>query len=158
MDFKCLMSHLLLRYITYCLVHSGVEHILFNLLMQLFVGVPLEMSHQGCRVGLVYLMGVLAGSLGTSIFDPRMYLAGASGGVYSLITAHLATLILNWKEDSLILRHRIREGKVILWLPCPDVQKSVSQPDRAARQADTQKVRHNNSQTVRKAGQLKSPF
>ena len=96
---KCYMSPLLLRYLTYCLVHSGVEHILFNLLMQLFVGVPLEMSHQGYRVGLVYLMGVLAGSLGTSIFDPGMYLAGASGGVYSLITAHLPLFAAKAKSE-----------------------------------------------------------
>ena len=31
-------------------------------------------------------------------------MAGASGGVYSLILAHLSTLILNWKEDVLIIR------------------------------------------------------
>ena len=36
---------------------------------------------------------------------------GASGGVYSLISAHLATLLLNWKEDMVILRRRIRPDK-----------------------------------------------
>ena len=52
------------------------------------------------RVATVYIAGVAAGSLGTSIADPDTYIAGASGGVYALIAAHLATLALNWKEDS----------------------------------------------------------
>lgn len=46
------------------------------------------------------MSGVLAGSLGTSLSDSRTYLAGASGGCYALIAAHLATLVLNWQEDS----------------------------------------------------------
>ena len=29
----------------------------------------------------------------------------ALAGVYSLVTSHLASILLNWKEDSLILRH-----------------------------------------------------
>ena len=33
-----------------------------------------------------------------SIIDPGVYLAGASGGVYALITAHLANIISNWSE------------------------------------------------------------
>lgn len=36
--------------------------------------------------------------MGTSIANPRIYLAGASGGVYALITAHIATIIMNWHE------------------------------------------------------------
>ena len=72
---------------------------MFNLLMQLFIGIPLEMSNAWWRVGLVYTGGVIFGSLGTSTFTPHDTLAGASGGVYSLISAHLSTLILNWKEN-----------------------------------------------------------
>ena len=47
---------------------------------------------------LIYLTGVLAGSLAVSIADPSVYLAGASGGVYALITAHLANVMFNWSE------------------------------------------------------------
>ena len=42
----------------------------------------------------MYLAGVIAGSLGTSVSDPTVYLAGASGGVYALITAHLASIFM----------------------------------------------------------------
>lgn len=52
------------------------------------------MVHRGWRVVLIYLSGVLAGSLATSVTDPSVYLAGASGGVYALITAHVATIII----------------------------------------------------------------
>ena len=99
------------RFLSYCLVHAGVQHILFNMAMQLFVGLPLEASHSGARVAVVYFAGVLAGSLGTSALDPEVFLAGASGGVYALIAAHLAALILNWREDIVIMRRRFRSGR-----------------------------------------------
>ena len=50
------------------------------------------------RIFLIYVSGVAAGSLATSITDPDVYLAGASGGVYALIAAHLANVIFNWGE------------------------------------------------------------
>jgi len=34
------------------------------------------------------------GSLGTSVFDSNVYLVGASGGVYALLAAHLANVML----------------------------------------------------------------
>ncbi|CAG9861791.1 unnamed protein product [Phyllotreta striolata] len=88
------------RYLTYMFVHIGVFHLVLNLLVQILLGIPLEMVHKWWRVLVVYLAGVLAGSLGTSIVDPTVKLAGASGGVYSLVTAHIASIILNWKEMS----------------------------------------------------------
>jgi membrane associated rhomboid family serine protease len=86
---------------------------LINVAFELLVGLPLEMSQGTWRVALVYLTGVAAGSLGSSCFEPSVNLAGASGGVYALISAHLATLILNWEEDTLILRRRIRSAKIL---------------------------------------------
>ncbi|XP_077299637.1 rhomboid-4 isoform X2 [Arctopsyche grandis] len=86
------------RFLTYMFVHIGSVHLVVNLIVQLLLGIPLEMVHKWWRVLLIYLAGVVAGSLGTSITDPTVFLAGASGGVYALITAHLATLFINWKE------------------------------------------------------------
>lgn len=79
-------------------VHSGYFHIIFNILMQLLLGIPLEMVHRWWRILLIYVCGVVAGSLASSVTDPDVYLAGASGGVYALITAHLANVIFNWSE------------------------------------------------------------
>ncbi|XP_019875758.2 rhomboid-related protein 2 [Aethina tumida] len=88
------------RFVTYMFVHIGVMHLIVNLLVQILLGIPLEMVHKWWRVLIVYFAGVLAGSLGTSIVDPAVKLAGASGGVYSLLAAHVATIIMNWKEMS----------------------------------------------------------
>lgn len=73
-------------------------HLAFNLIVQLLVGLPLEMVHGSMRIGCVYLAGVLAGSMGTSVFDPEVYLVGASGGVYALLAAHLANVMLNFNN------------------------------------------------------------
>lgn len=62
------------------------------------LGVPLEMVHRWWRILLIYLSGVLMGSLAVALTDPGTYLAGASGGVYALITAHLANVVSNWSE------------------------------------------------------------
>uniref|UniRef100_A0AAG5DG55 EF-hand domain-containing protein n=1 Tax=Anopheles atroparvus TaxID=41427 RepID=A0AAG5DG55_ANOAO len=86
------------RFLTYMFVHIGTMHLVMNLLVQIFLGVALELVHCWWRVALVYLAGVIAGSMGTSLFTPRVFLAGASGGVYALITAHIATIIMNWRQ------------------------------------------------------------
>ncbi|XP_006099188.1 rhomboid-related protein 2 isoform X1 [Myotis lucifugus] len=86
------------RFISYMLVHAGVQHILGNLIMQLALGIPLEMVHKGLRVGLVYLAGVIAGSLASSIFDPLKYLVGASGGVYALMGGYFMNVLVNFRE------------------------------------------------------------
>ncbi|KAJ3651119.1 hypothetical protein Zmor_017177 [Zophobas morio] len=88
------------RYLTYMFVHIGYSHLVYNLVVQIFIGIPLEMVHGWWRVLLIYFAGVIAGSLGTSITNPTFKLAGASGGVYSLVTAHIATIIMNWAEMS----------------------------------------------------------
>ena len=64
------------RYITYMFVHVDYSHIVFNVLMQVFVGVPLEMSHGPIRVGSLYLIGVIAASLTVSVICDPSSLAG----------------------------------------------------------------------------------
>lgn len=86
------------RYVTYMLLHEGWKHLLTNLCVQMFVGLPLEMVHGSWRVGCIYMSGVLAGSLSTSVFAPEVSLIGASGGAYALLTAHLANVMLNYRS------------------------------------------------------------
>ncbi|XP_048860786.1 rhomboid-related protein 2 [Brienomyrus brachyistius] len=86
------------RFISYMFVHAGVQHILGNLLMQLLLGIPLELVHKGFEVGMVYMSGVLAGSLASSIFDPLNALVGASGGVYALMGGYFMNAIVNFRE------------------------------------------------------------
>lgn len=81
------------RFLTYMFVHTDFGHIFGNLILQIFLGLALELVHHWWRVSLVYLAGVLAGSLGHSLSNTNS-LAGASAGVYALITAHIATVIM----------------------------------------------------------------
>ncbi|CAL8249032.1 unnamed protein product [Lota lota] len=86
------------RFFSYMFVHAGVAHIMGNLLMQLLLGIPLELVHKGFEVGMVYMSGVLAGSLASSIFDPQSALVGASGGVYALIGGFFMNAVVNFRE------------------------------------------------------------
>ncbi|PAA68889.1 hypothetical protein BOX15_Mlig016071g2, partial [Macrostomum lignano] len=86
------------RFVSYMLLHNGYIHLIFNCFFQLVLGTLLELVHKFWRVGLVYLLGVIAGSLASSCFDSRTYLAGASGGCYALIGAHFANVMMNWEE------------------------------------------------------------
>lgn len=91
--FECRWQHIK---VFFSFFHYSWFHLGFNLIVQLIVGLPLEMVHGSTRIGCVYIAGVLAGSLGTSVFDPEVYLVGASGGVYALLAAHLANVMLNY--------------------------------------------------------------
>ncbi|XP_041068018.1 rhomboid-related protein 2 [Carcharodon carcharias] len=86
------------RFVSYMLVHAGVQHIIGNLFMQLILGIPLELVHKGHRVGLVYLSGVIGGSLASSIFDPQLGLVGASGGGYALMGGYFMNALVNFKQ------------------------------------------------------------
>jgi len=86
------------RYFSYSLTHVGYIHIMSNCIVQLVLGIPLEVVHGSMCVGAVYIAGVLSGSLATSLTDPGVYLAGASGGVYALLLAHFPTIILNYRD------------------------------------------------------------
>jgi rhomboid-related protein 1/2/3 len=91
-------KHEIWRFLLYMLLHAGWFHLTFNLIVQILIGIPLEMVHGSARIACIYLAGVLAGSLGTSIFDSNAYLVGSSGGVYALLAAHLANIMLNYSN------------------------------------------------------------
>ena len=45
-------------YFTYCLIHAGKGHLIFNLVLQLVVGLGLEAVHGTLRVAALYIVGV----------------------------------------------------------------------------------------------------
>lgn len=98
-----------------------VFHLVVNLLVQIMLGIPLEMVHKWWRVLIIYVAGVLAGSLGTSVSDPTVYLAGASGGVYALITAHVATILMNWSQ----MEFAVLQLLVFLVVTVVDVSQAI---------------------------------
>ncbi|XP_023326648.1 protein rhomboid [Eurytemora carolleeae] len=105
------------RFLSYSLIHSGLFHVSFNVVIQLMLGVPLEMVNGWWRVAVVYISGVLAGSLWTSIIKPGVFLSGGSGGVYALIMSHLATVIMNYRE----MPHPLLRVGIILVVALTDI-------------------------------------
>jgi len=55
----------------YCVF--SIKHLLSNLILQLLIGIPLEMVHKFWRVGIVYTLGVIAGQY-ESILSTRSVL------------------------------------------------------------------------------------
>ncbi|XGW15566.1 hypothetical protein V3C99_001212, partial [Haemonchus contortus] len=86
------------RFLSYALLHAGLIHLVGNMTVQIVIGVPLEIVHKPWRIGPLYLMAVLTGALLQYTLDPKVYVVGASAGVYALLTAHLANIFLNWAE------------------------------------------------------------
>ncbi|KAH9277978.1 Rhomboid-related protein 2 [Echinococcus granulosus] len=86
------------RFFTYFLVHQGIWHVIFNSLVTLLLGSLMEWAQGTWRVAVLYFLGVLAGSLATSVWDPRTIGIGASGGAYVLLGAHLALTVVHWEE------------------------------------------------------------
>uniref|UniRef100_A0AC34QM51 EF-hand domain-containing protein n=2 Tax=Panagrolaimus sp. JU765 TaxID=591449 RepID=A0AC34QM51_9BILA len=86
------------RYFGYVFLHNGYVHVISNVFMQLLLGLSLELVHKGFRIMAIYFIGAFVGGMLFFVFDPDTYLVGASGGVYSLISAHLADVIMNWSE------------------------------------------------------------
>ena len=74
------------RYITYMFVHVDYSHTVFNMLMQVFVGIPLEMSHGSIRVGSLYLTGVIAGSLTVSAICAPINPSSLAGMYFCILT------------------------------------------------------------------------
>ncbi|XP_066144154.1 rhomboid-related protein 1-like isoform X1 [Euwallacea fornicatus] len=97
--FKHDKRHEVWRYMTYMFTHNSQLHLLCNVLIQLLVGLPLEMVHSW-RVLIIYSAGIVGGSLFQSVVYPGDDLAGGSPGVYSIFTAHIATVVMNWREMS----------------------------------------------------------
>ena len=74
---------------------SGWQHLFGNMTMQLLLGCCLEFVHGTLRVGLLYILGVITGSLTALVVTPNTMLVGASGGDFCLIAAVIANVVLN---------------------------------------------------------------
>ncbi|KAJ8930585.1 hypothetical protein NQ314_016597 [Rhamnusium bicolor] len=90
------------RYVTYMLVHShyvyiflnfSACHLYGNVVIQILIGVPLEMVHSW-RVPVIYVAGAFGGCLAHAVVDKNVPLVGGSGGVYAFYSAQIAIVIM----------------------------------------------------------------
>ncbi|XP_072996420.1 RHOMBOID-like protein 2 isoform X2 [Typha latifolia] len=77
-------------------LHAGVVHILANMLSLLVIGIQLEQEFGFVKIGLLYVISGLGGSLLSALFIQSSISVGASGAVFGLLGAMLSELIINW--------------------------------------------------------------
>lgn len=75
------------RILTSGFMHYGLFHILFNMYALYILGGMLEPAIGRVRFALIYLVGLVGGSVGALILDPNALTAGASGAVFGLMGA-----------------------------------------------------------------------
>lgn len=86
------------RLISLQFVHEGAPHICFNILGLVAYGSIFEFWHGPLFTFAVFETAAVIGTLGQNFQYPFDYLIGCSGGVYGLIGANLANLLLNAKQ------------------------------------------------------------
>jgi rhomboid-related protein 1/2/3 len=112
MAFRMCCRHQAWRFFSYAMLHASVTHITFNCLIQCLLGIPMEMMNGSWNMCLLYMVGIVSGSLGSSVFDPQANVVGASAAVYTIIGAWTAELLQNW--DTMQYKWPRMLGTVIL--------------------------------------------
>ncbi|KAH6759630.1 RHOMBOID-like 2 [Perilla frutescens var. hirtella] len=84
------------RLFTCIWLHAGVIHLLANMLSLVFIGIRLEQQFGFVRVGVIYLLSGIGGSILSSLFIHNSISVGASGAVFGLLGAMLSELLTNW--------------------------------------------------------------
>jgi membrane associated rhomboid family serine protease len=75
------------RIVTAGFMHYGLLHIAFNMYALYILGQLLEPAIGSLRFGLIYMVGLLGGSVGALIVSPNAFTAGASGAIFGLMGA-----------------------------------------------------------------------
>ncbi|PHU06855.1 hypothetical protein BC332_23344 [Capsicum chinense] len=93
---KVVHEHQGWRLITCMWLHGGVFHLLANMLSLLVIGIRLEREFGFVRIGLLYIIAGLGGSLFSALFIKSNISVGASGALFGLLGSMLSELIINW--------------------------------------------------------------
>ncbi|CAN4127531.1 unnamed protein product [Withania somnifera] len=84
------------RLFTCIWLHAGVVHLLANMLSLVFIGIRLEQQFGFVRVGIIYILSGIGGSVLSCLFIQRSISVGASGALFGLLGAMLSELLTNW--------------------------------------------------------------
>ncbi|KAI3925346.1 hypothetical protein MKW92_048722 [Papaver armeniacum] len=77
-------------------LHAGVIHVLANMLSLVFIGIRLEQQFGFIRIGAIYLIAGIGGSVLSTLFIRGNISVGASGALFGLLGAMLSELLTNW--------------------------------------------------------------
>ncbi|CAF4155162.1 unnamed protein product, partial [Adineta steineri] len=88
------------RFIIPMFLHAGINHLLTNLISQLYIGIPLERKFGSIRIAIIYILSGIGGTLLSAVGLPRTISAGASGAVYGIFAVYIMDTIRNWRNLS----------------------------------------------------------
>lgn len=93
---KVVHDHQQWRLISSIWLHGGVVHLLANMLSLLFIGIGLEQEFGFLRIGPLYIISGIGGSVLSALFIKSSISVGASGALFGLLGSMLSELITNW--------------------------------------------------------------
>lgn len=87
------------RLFTSMFLHFGLEHMVYNMLLLLFLGETLEKMAGKVRFLILYIAGGLGGNIASVVYEWKKeeywISAGASGAVFAVLGALVCAVILN---------------------------------------------------------------
>ncbi|CAH1432466.1 unnamed protein product [Lactuca virosa] len=84
------------RIVTCMWLHAGVFHVLANMMGLVFIGSRLEQEFGFLKIGVIYELSGIGGSLLSSLFVRTSISVGASGALFGLLGGMLSELLTNW--------------------------------------------------------------
>lgn len=86
------------RLLSACFLHSGLGHILANLLVQVRLGISLEQMWGRWRWLSIYILSGIYSSLASCVLLPDTLSVGGSGAICGLLGAEIVFLMFSWKR------------------------------------------------------------
>lgn len=104
------------------LLHAGLIHYLLNMMALWFIGKAVEQCHGFAAAAILFIIPAVGGTILSALFLPEYISVGASGGIFGLIGACVADILINWRL--LFSKHvnstkdgtRFRHIKVLMYL------------------------------------------
>eukprot|EP00928_Gymnodinium_smaydae_P011451 TRINITY_DN14225_c0_g4_i2.p1 TRINITY_DN14225_c0_g4~~TRINITY_DN14225_c0_g4_i2.p1 ORF type:complete len:730 (-),score=136.75 TRINITY_DN14225_c0_g4_i2:185-2374(-) len=88
------------RWLLYQFTHMSFQHVFFNCVLTLVLGIPLEGLEGTTRIFMFFQVGVIGGAWCAFLTGLRYPIVGMSGGCYSMFGMHFADLVTNWNQKS----------------------------------------------------------
>ena len=104
------------RLFTSSWLHSGLFHLLLNLLGILSLGVGFERAFGFVQTALLYIVSGLLGTVCSTVFLPGVISVGASGSMFGLLGAYWADVLFNYCSRG-TLRHAGVGGLLFATVP-----------------------------------------
>jgi membrane associated rhomboid family serine protease len=103
-------------------LHAGLIHYFLNMLALWFIGSAVEQCHGFFAAAVIFVIPAVGGTILSALFLPEYLSVGASGGIFGLVGACLADIVMNWnllfsKQVNFTDKGRtVKHGWVLVWL------------------------------------------